>query len=249
MFTLYQFPNHWDINSSPFCLKTETMLKVFNLHFTIENDLIKMEKAAMPKGKLPAIKDDETGKIVSDSNLILDYIESKYKISFNHKLSDFQKAVSHSFKKMIEEHLYWISLYSRWFDAKNSSKTIKEYFGQMPQAMIDDIFNKTKRDFDGTGIGLHSEEEIYAFGIKDLKAISSLLRSSEGFLHKKGHFVFSHEISELDIIIYSFVGQIIWVKEIDSPLKKYIENEAGQVISKYINFIQNFLNGDVATEI
>lgn len=249
MFTLYQFPNHWNINSSPFCLKTETMLKLFNLHFQIETDTRKMQKDTIPKGKLPTIKDEETGKIISDSSLILDYIENKFKISFNHKLSDFQKAISHSFKKMIEEHLYWIALYSRWFDGRNSEITKKEYFAGMPEDAIEGICAKTKRDFEGTGIGLHSEEEIYAFGIKDLKAISSLLRSSEGFLHKKGHFVFAHEISELDIIIYAFVGQIIWVKEINSPLKKYIENEEGQVISKYINFIQNFLNGDVATEI
>jgi glutathione S-transferase len=237
MIKLYQYNKHWGINASPFCLKIEKTLEVFKLPFESSDpfrETNEVEKVTLPKGKLPYIADD--GKVISDSEFILDYLYIKYGKSLNDNITKYEKAVAYAFKKMIEEHLYWVLVYSRWFDEENWNKFTKEaYFGDLPQNVAQMIIDKTKRDFIGTGIGIHSQEEIYALGMKDMEAINALVEN------KKGEFIFG-SFSEIDVILYSFLIQIKLPPH-SSPLKDFLL--ANPKLLSYINFLENFdfLNG------
>ena len=69
MLTLYQFEPALGLpNTSPFCMKLETYLRMTGLDYQVDTSA-DVRKA--PKGKLPYIEDQ--GKIIPDSNFILDY--------------------------------------------------------------------------------------------------------------------------------------------------------------------------------
>lgn len=217
---LFCYQKCWGINASPFCLKTELYLK--NLGFTFE--IIEgIQNANPPKGKLPYI--DDGGTIISDSDFIIDYISTKYKKNLLGHLSESEQAISWAFKKMVEEHLYWIALYARWFDEANSKAVMQEYFGDLPNEVIEQISAKTKRDFIGTGIGLHSQDEVYNLGLKDLKSIESYLASQDTKLF------FGDIPSEIDIVMCAFFINIIDAP-INSPLKSYVT--ASLTLSRYL---------------
>jgi glutathione S-transferase len=74
MLKLYQFSPRWNIpNTSPFCLKLETYLRMAQIPYT--NKYVNDPRKS-PKGKLPYILDD--GKKIADSNLIIDYLQLKH---------------------------------------------------------------------------------------------------------------------------------------------------------------------------
>ena len=73
MITLHQYAKKWGMNASPFCLKIELILRLFDFQFDIVDD---MPKVKSPKGKLPVIEDN--GKVVADSEFILDNIPIRF---------------------------------------------------------------------------------------------------------------------------------------------------------------------------
>ena len=96
MITLHQYAKKWGMNASPFCLKIELILRLFDFQFDIVDD---MPKVKSPKGKLPVIEDN--GKVVADSEFILDYLQEKYGKSLNAGLTDYEKGICYAYKKMI----------------------------------------------------------------------------------------------------------------------------------------------------
>jgi hypothetical protein len=101
MITLYQFERTWDIpNLSHFCVKIDTYLRMTRLPYTVVCTL----PLKAPRGKLPYIEDN--GRKISDSLLILDYLQSTYGDSLNASLSIEEKSIAKAFQRLIEEHLY-----------------------------------------------------------------------------------------------------------------------------------------------
>ena len=71
MITLYQFSPVWGLpNTSPFCLKVETYLRMTEVPYEIK---FVMDPRKSPKGKLPVIK--MNGETIPDSELIIDYLK------------------------------------------------------------------------------------------------------------------------------------------------------------------------------
>lgn len=225
MITLYQYSPKWGINASPFCLKIELTLRLFDMPFEVVSD---MQKIKSPKNKLPVI--DDEGTLVADSEFILDYLEKTYGKSLNAGLSDYQKSISYAYKKMLEDHLYWVALYFRWFDPVNEKATREAYFKGYPEEIIGQVYAKTRRDFDGTGLGLHSKEELVIIGIKCLNSIYHLVKE------KKGRYIFGDSFTEIDVIMYSFVGQILNAP-ISSPLKEHIKKL--KELEHYLSFLHD----------
>lgn len=225
MITLYQYSPKWGFNSSPFCLKIELMLRLYDMPFEIVDDFTKWKS---PKGKLPTIEDE--GAVIADSEFILEYLETKYGKSLNAGLTDYEKGICYAYKKMIEEHLYWIALYVRWFDEENWKITKQAYFGGYPEEVVNQVYAKTKRDFQGTGLGLHSKEELMKIGIKCLNSIYNLVK------HKKSHYIFGDAFTEIDVIIYAFLIQITNAP-MPSALKDHIKKL--KELDDYISFLHD----------
>ena len=78
-----------------------------------------------PRGKLPFII--HKGQKISDSDLILDYLEQEFKLNLNEGLSDESRALGSAVEIICNEHLYFLTLYYRYLVAENF-KCLSEIF-------------------------------------------------------------------------------------------------------------------------
>ncbi|MBE9118673.1 glutathione S-transferase family protein [Lusitaniella coriacea LEGE 07157] len=211
---LYQFVPAWELpNSSPFCLKLETYLRMVKLPFktVVTNDL-----RQAPKGKMPYIRD--RGKIIADSNLILEYLQQTYGCNLDDHLNASELAISLAMKRLLEENLYWVLTYSRWQEPKNWAITKAAFFDDFPpilRQIIPPLARKTTlQNLHGQGIGRHSASEVYQIGTLDAIALSNFLAEKPFFMGDRP--------TTLDATAYGILANILWVP-IESPLKQKVQ--------------------------
>lgn len=182
-----------------------------------------------PKGKLPFINDN--GFIIADSALIIDYLQKKYAVNLDAHLSKEQQGISLAMQRLIEEHLYWILLFSRWCDKENWQITKPEFFGKKRGIILNYLAETVrKRQFKVLhhhGIGRHTKNEMYEFGLKDLQALDAIF---------VGPFVFGEKPSSLDACLYAVLANII-VPPIQSVLQTYAKENAKFL--GYCNLMKN----------
>lgn len=212
MITLYQFPRLFGVPSmSPFCLKMETWLRMAELKYCVR-EVADPRKA--PKGKLPYVQDE--AETVADTSLIIEYLSDRYGINMDAHLSIEQKAIAHSFSKMIDEHLYWAILYNRWID-DNWSKVKEVFFATLPPLIRSVVPNmiqkKMQQDLHGQGMGRHSREEIYHFANQDLKALSDYLGDKP--------YLMGDTPSSVDAALFASISNIL-EPPLRSPIKDYV---------------------------
>ncbi|MFZ2314702.1 MAG: glutathione S-transferase family protein [Gammaproteobacteria bacterium] len=212
-------------------MKLETYLRMTNQPFEIVK-IVDVRKT--PKGKLPYIQDND--KIISDTSFIIDYLKKTYGDNLDNQLTDQQKAEALSIQRLVEEHLYWVMVYSRWIDNRNWPTLKKTFFGKMPPVLKSIIpylvRKKVKRVLAAQGIGRHSEADIYALGIQDINALSVLLNNQPFFL--------GNQPTSLDASTFAFLLSILKAP-IESPLKAHLEARqnlvayCGRMWEKYYN--------------
>ncbi|MEP2103666.1 MAG: glutathione S-transferase family protein [Parasphingorhabdus sp.] len=204
-----QFQSGFGVPSpSPFCMKGEILLKMAGAEYQTE---IMDDPRKAPKGKLPFLTDD--GTEVADTALIQWHLESKYGVDFDAGLTMEQRAVSHAMARMIEERLYWVTLYSRWIDDHNWPIIKNFWFGSMPpviRSLVPIIAQKqVKSGLQAHGIGRHAMKDIYAFGAADLEALAVQLGSKP--------FMFGDQPSSLDATAYPSIANSL-IEELPGPL-------------------------------
>jgi glutathione S-transferase len=204
-------------------MKVEVYLKLMHIPYGKVTD--KSRRA--PKRKLPYIVDD--GSRVPDSGHILAHLEKKQKVPLDDGLSEAAKARGHVMKRTLEESLYFVVQWSRW--AEDSSWELWR------RRLIDPLLPAPLRLFVpaivrrkaiaqsvAQGIGRHTREEIYAWGIEDVSAVATLIGD--------GPFALGDRIRTVDMSIYAFLATT--AKEpIDTPLRAFVRGHAG--IMRYID--------------
>ena len=211
MIRLYQFAPVWGMNVSPFTLKLETWLKLSNIDY--QSVVLRMPGKA-PKGKLPYIQ-DEDGRQIADSTLIIDHLKRTRKIDPDHELTERQRAEAVSLQRLFEDHFYFIGLYSRWIDPVGWAVLKPAFFSSLPPGIRDVVAGlvrrQMRRDLKGQGIGRHSQDEIYAMGRTDLRAIAVHLGNRSYF--------FGDGPTTIDAIAYGFLANLYFVP-IETELKR-----------------------------
>jgi glutathione S-transferase len=212
---LHKFGEAWGIaDPSPFCLKVESFLREANIAYDVVPFDSRRSFAKAPKGKLPFIE-DEDGAIVGDSTLIIGRLSGQRGIDMDAPLDDRQRCVSLAFRRMLDEHLYWVVVYSRWFDEPGWSVIRQPFFagvwGPMRPLASALARRRVARALRAQGTGRHSREEIYALGNEDLQALSRLLGEDT-------YFFAANRPTLLDLWAHAFVAEIV-APPIDSPLK------------------------------
>jgi len=182
MIELIQFYPAWNIpNASPFCMKLETYLKMASIPYQngYTNDPRKM-----PNGKLPAIKDN--GKLIVDSRLIITHLENTHGQPLDGHLSASEKATAHAFGRMIEEHLYWGMVYSRWILPENFSRLCQDWFSVLPWPLRLFIPKKLQKNvraqLNGAGLGRLTHEQIITLCQQDIDALADFLGDKTFFM-------------------------------------------------------------------
>ena len=126
-------------------------------------------------------------------------------------------AVSIALQRLLEEHLFWILLYSRWqYTDENWQINKQAIFGKLPLLIRDIVANrwrsKIKRQIYGQGTGRHQADEIFQLGKQEVDSLSSSLGSKPYFLGDKP--------TTLDASAFGHLINIIGCP-IKSPLKDY----------------------------
>ena len=213
MIQLYQFAPAFGLpNASPFCMKLETYLRMADLPFEIPRfSLQRMQQA--PKGKLPYIVDG--AHTVADSGLVIDYLKRTYGDPLDAWLSAEQRAQALAWQRLLEEHLYWAVLYTRWMEPAGWAFTRAAFFAGMPAPLKWIVPPLARRGMakalHGHGMGRHSAAEIIALGCADITALADFLGDKPFFL--------GAQPSALDAVAYGFLANLLWAP-VESALKQ-----------------------------
>jgi glutathione S-transferase len=203
MITLYQYrPADGLPSSSPYCIKLEMYLRLAKLEYRVET---LKGRSKSPTGKAPYV--DIDGKQMTDSGLIIDHLERAYGNRLDGHLTLAQRGESLAIRRMFEEHLYFVMLYSRGLDPETqqaADAALREGMG-IPGPLFPIIGALIKRTIrirlHTQGIGRHSRETLYQFGIDDVAAVSQWLGTRS--------FGFGDAPTIVDLCVASFIGTII----------------------------------------
>src|SRR3954454_7869675 len=117
MIILYTFGALWGLpDPSPFVIKSEVQLKLSGLPFRTE----KSRPPEGPKGKLPYIEDASV--LIGDSTFIREHLERRYGVALDAGLSAEQRATAWMVERVVEDHVYWATVYARWGVRENFDK-------------------------------------------------------------------------------------------------------------------------------
>lgn len=231
MILLHQFPPRWGLlNPSPFCMKLEVYLRLAKLPYQVKH---MMDPRKAPKGKLPYIVDND--QVISDSSIIIDYLKSTYGDPLDAHLNVEQRAEALAFQRLIEEHLYWVAVYSRWLDPSNWPQIKKIFFKKLPfwlRPIIAYSLRKTIREeLMGHGVGRHTREQIYHMGIQDLTALKHYLADKP--------YIMGDQLTSLDASVYAFLASVMKAP-IQSPLSEFANAEVSFV--EYLKRMEGQIN-------
>ena len=212
MITLHQFERVWDTpNLSPFCCKVETYLRMAGLQY----EVVAAVPPTAPKGKLPYIVDgDET---IADSRFIIDHLKQRHHADLDAGLAPLELAQSIAFQRMIEDDLFWSAvMFPRWCQPHNWPANKQAIFGVLPPVVRDVVASwarrRSRRQIRGHGIGLHSPDEIFRLGKRDLGALSDFLADKPFFM--------GDAPTTLDASAYGLLTNVLWCP-IESPTKDH----------------------------
>ena len=168
-------------NGALFSLKAEVLLRMAGLEYTLEG--ARPDKA--PKGKLPVLIDGD--RIVPDSSHIQAHLETAHHADFDGSLTAAQRAEAMAYRVLLEEHLYFVQLYSLWFDEAELFRdgSFSKIPGLIRKVVFNSLQKSVKRQLHAQGIGRHSRQEIFAFGVADLSALEARLEHTTFFFGDK----------------------------------------------------------------
>ncbi len=207
MIKLYQFPYYWNIQTSPFCLKLETYLRMTRTPFEIVECY---DLSQSPTGKLPFI--DDNGHIVADSSLIISYLKQKHGDKLDQHLSPEQKGQAIAIQRMLENHLMSVVKYGRWVEESGWKIINEAFFSALPKEMAgiaEQVREKMTNEVYASGFKNYSAEIIYQWGMDDINALADCFSDEQ--------FFFGKQASSLDACIYAFLTQLLF-DPLETPL-------------------------------
>lgn len=232
MITLYKFgPGFGLRETGPFVLKVMTYMRLTGIEFAEE---IQGDPRKAPKGKIPYIKDDD-GHLIGDSHFIIEHLKSKYGDPLAKGLSSEQLAMGHGLKVMLEERTYWAGMiYPRWVKTDHHKLIADTFFDEFPSFIRMPIFRMIAKNVakgaQGHGIARHTDEEIFALGVEDIKAVKATLGDKA--------FVLGDTPAEVDCTVYPFLYGMA-TDTFPTPVQAYIKNS--KTLSDYISRMEKIV--------
>jgi len=130
-------------NISPFSLKVESFLRLYDIPYEMVPTFTFSSKGQMPYIRLNSID----GMEIPDSNVIIDFLTKKFDIGGGGGggealLSAEEKAVAHAVTRMVEEHTTQIGFFYRYglhMEEFNDAVIPTDWFGSEARAAADDL--------------------------------------------------------------------------------------------------------------
>jgi glutathione S-transferase len=211
MLTLYSYPGLCGVaDNNPFGLKVYAFMRLCGLSFT-QKHILDTELA--PRGQLPYLTDDDQS--LGDSDVIIAYLTSRYKLRLDEHLSPEQKTLGLLIRRTLDD-LYWCMSYSRWKDERfwpEFRKIVLSEHPEIAESAMAAAHDYNEKRYHFQGIGRHEPDAVYARGVANLAAIADLLSEHA--------FMFGDAACSIDAAIYGFVANIYFY-DIPTPLKAYV---------------------------
>lgn len=216
MITLYTFGPALGLpDPSPFVMKAELLLKMAALPYQCNSHGFRQA----PKGKLPYLDDD--GERIADSTLIRFHLERKYAIDFDAGYGPRERALAWAVEKMLEEHLYFAVVHSRWAIDANFARGPARFFAIVPaplRPLIKALVRRqVMRSLHAQGLGRHSQAEIDTLACRDIDALATLLGDQP--------YLLGDTPCGADASVYAFVAGLL-CPVFDSALRTQTERHA-----------------------
>ncbi|XP_061668518.1 failed axon connections homolog isoform X3 [Syngnathoides biaculeatus] len=194
---LHQFsrPKSGAPSLSPFCLKTETYLRMVRLPYQNYFD-----GELSPQGKMPWIEYNRERACGSD--FIIDFLEERLGVGLNGSLTPQEKAVSRAVSKMVEEHLYWTVAYCQWVDNLEETRKMLSVSGPLKWILSHVTGGIVKREMHGHGMGRFSRDQVYAVMEKDMRTLATLLGDKK--------YLMGSEVSTVDATVFGHLAPAMW---------------------------------------
>lgn len=214
MIELLQFkPALGLMNLSPFCMKVEVFLRLAGLPYRC----VDATPLRSPKGKLPVLRDG--GAVVCDSSAIVAHLQQRHAAQLPSALRAPDTGARLALRRMVEEHLYFVLLWTRWMTDEGWAVTTPAFFGALPVVPAL-VRRKMRRDLIGQGIGRHRADEIVARGREDIDALADALGTQP--------FFGGDEPGAIDATVYAFLANLLWVP-LDAPLRHHLAAQSALV--------------------
>lgn len=201
MLTLYTFrPAFGLYDLSPFVTKVAVWLRMAGVEFAA----VPGNPRKAPKGKMPYI--DHDGKLVADSTLIIEYCSKAFDVTLDEGMTARERALSRAVQSMVEEHLYFTTIYLRWQDDRGWEvvrPVIAELArgigvpGFMSSVVANQIRKGPKRNAWGQGMGRHDVATVERFACEILDSVSELMSD--------GPYFFGDSPRTLDATLWPFL--------------------------------------------
>ncbi len=139
MLIFYGFGSAFGLpDPSPFVMKSEVQLKMADVPYRFE----RAAPPSAPKGKIPFIQ--VGAHRVGDSTFIRAHIEKAHGFDFDKGLSAEQRAQAWAIERMLEDHLYFAILQTRWLDDDNWTKGPSHFFDGAPEGVAAGARERTR---------------------------------------------------------------------------------------------------------
>ncbi|MDG1065336.1 MAG: glutathione S-transferase family protein [Luminiphilus sp.] len=199
--SLFTFPPTFGLrNVSPFCLRVEMALTHLDIPFEI---VLESNPAKGPKNKLPFIISNN--EIIDDSELIYLHLDQLTDGQLFEGLSPTDYGIGCAFTRLVDDHLYWLIVASRWLDDDWFPNVYKGFFGAFPPVVRDLISALARRQMRKTldlqGLGRHSLNQQKAFARRDLQALANVLTDSR--------YIVGNKLSVFDFSITSMLSGLL----------------------------------------
>lgn len=203
MIELFQYAPGFNLPSpSPFCIKLELLIKMANIPYSNRPDA-DVRKA--PKAKLPYIVVDGT-RTIADSELVLRYLKESGQFKVDEWLSDAQSAQCVAVTRLVEDHLYWLVVDSRWMSDDVWPILRESFFAGLPpvvKSIVPGMVRKqVKRTLYGQGLGRHGREDLEYFAKKDFAALDGLLGDKP--------YLMGDRICSVDATVYGGLSSVYY---------------------------------------
>ncbi|MEM7217334.1 MAG: glutathione S-transferase family protein [Pseudomonadota bacterium] len=157
-------------NVSPFCLKAEMLMSHLGIDYDID---VEPDPRKAPKGKLPYLVTD--GRKLADSELIVEHIDEISGGRVYAGLAPRDRALGVALSRLIDDHLYWIMVASRWLDDDWFPNVVDGFFHIAPAPVRPLVARLARRQVRQTyhlqGLGRHTLAEQAGFARRDLQAL------------------------------------------------------------------------------
>ena len=197
-------------NLSPFGIKLETYLRMAG--WAYEPRPADFRRA--PKGKIPYVSID--GRLVGDSQLIIEELERRRGNTLDAHLTEMQRATGHALRRTLEEALYFILAWQRYGE-DSAWQVYRPMIGQIMPALVRPVLPLIRRGVRKSlwsqGTTRHSTDEITAMGIADLASVAVMLCDQD--------FLFGSRPSTYDASAFASIEGIAAFPH-DSRLRSYL---------------------------